>query len=97
MTEQQTELLAKARRAVAAARRDAEAADSDFAAFGKEFAKTGLLPGRLHSILVKAFEARQDSDYEMLPIPTAEETAESIAAAEQFVAAVEKSLREGGR
>jgi uncharacterized protein (UPF0332 family) len=67
------------------------------AAFGREFAKTGLLPKRMHSILVRAFDDRQDSDYEMLPIPTSEETAGSLAAAEEFVAAVEKFLKAGGQ
>ena len=67
------------------------------AAFGKEFARTGALPGRFHAVLREQFDDRNVSDYGTGQGPSAEDAARSIAAAEEFVAAVEKLLKQGGK
>ncbi len=46
------------------------------AGFGKEFVKKGLLPMELHKSLVKAFRERQKGDYEVIEMPSRDETEE---------------------
>jgi len=67
------------------------------AAFGKEFAKTGILPARFHAVLREQFDDRNASDYGSGQGPSMENAGRSIAAAGEFVAAVEKFLKEGGK
>ncbi len=64
------------------------------AAFGKHFAKTGRVPRRLHHLLTKAFEARQEADYELAATFSLEEARRRVAEAEEFCTGV-RPLIEG--
>ena len=62
------------------------------AAFGREFARPQRLNRKLHDYLLKAFDARQAADYHSLVRLSAEDAAEQIRRAEEFLAAVENHL-----
>lgn len=64
------------------------------AAFGKHFVKTGRLPRRLHRLLTKALEARQEADYELATGFSLEEARARVAEAEEFLTGV-RPLIEG--
>jgi len=55
------------------------------AAFGREFVKTGLVEVEFHQYLLRAFETRQESDYEAAPTVSAERAAEMVAQAQEFI------------
>ena len=63
-------------------------------AFGREFAKTGILPVELHGKLIQAEKRRLTGDYDARNAVTTDEAAESINDAEEFVAAIEKHLKQ---
>jgi uncharacterized protein (UPF0332 family) len=66
------------------------------AAFGREFARPGLLPCELHRWLQEAFEARNESDYEIHGevLPKAAKT--HIERAERFLKQVRNYLKASG-
>lgn len=55
------------------------------AAFGEQFVKTGSVPAHFHRYLIHAMEVRHAGDYGGLNDVTADESAEQIARAEDFV------------
>ena len=55
------------------------------AAFGEHFVKTGIAPAHFHRYLIHAMEVRHAGDYGGLNDVTAEESAEQIARAEEFL------------
>jgi uncharacterized protein (UPF0332 family) len=61
------------------------------AAFGERYAKTGLVPTQLHRYLIEGMETRHLGDYATTPI-AAEEAAEQIARAEEFLEVVSQHL-----
>lgn len=65
-------------------------------AFGHDFVATGRLRPELHQYLREAFDNRNVADYRTTPRPSAEDAAEGIAHAQEFVAAVEEYLRQPG-
>ena len=56
------------------------------AAFGTHFAKTGVVPPEFHRYLIRSMEVRHAGDYDNVQAVTAEEAAEQITRAEQFLA-----------
>lgn len=56
-------------------------------AFGKHFAKTGTLDPKYHGLLLDAFRARQESTYDALANPGAEQVEEMLGGADSFLAA----------
>ena len=68
------------------------------AAFGKAFAKAGKFPVEMHRELITGFERRNEGEYGPSAAVSKEEAEKALRAAEEFVAAVEKFLKEqGGR
>ena len=63
-------------------------------AFGQHFVKTGMVSKRLNQILRRAFDARQEADYDLVATVTLDQAGEIHAAAEEFVAGV-RPLVEG--
>lgn len=53
--------------------------------FGREFIKTGILPQKLHSYLIRSFREREKGDYEVIIFPTKDEAEEILANAEIFI------------
>lgn len=64
-------------------------------AFGKHFAKTDLVPRRLHKLLIRAFEARQEPDYELGARMTLDEARERATDAEEFIAGLRPIIEAG--
>lgn len=62
------------------------------AAFGKHFARTNELPRKFHRYLIDAEDDRLIGDYDANPALTAEDSAERIAQAEEFIALAEEHL-----
>jgi len=60
-------------------------------AFGEHFVKTGRVAPEFHRELIRAMEVRQAGDYDIIDL-TAEESAEQIAKAQEFVQMVENLL-----
>jgi uncharacterized protein (UPF0332 family) len=56
------------------------------AAFGTHFAKTGIVPPEFHRYLIRSMGVRHAGDYGNMQAVTAEEAAEQITRAEQFLA-----------
>ena len=65
-------------------------------AFAHEFVKPGLLSKDRHRWLQTAFEKRQVSDYEYLPIVEEPEVLEMAAHARQFLSTAEEFLKNEG-
>lgn len=63
-------------------------------AFGKHFAKAGLVPRRLHQLLIQAFDVRSRADYDVAALVTLDEAQVVVAAAQEFCAGV-RPLIEG--
>ncbi|HLO52576.1 MAG TPA: HEPN domain-containing protein [Kamptonema sp.] len=61
-------------------------------AFGREFARTGRVPTEFHRFLIDAQDLRNTGDYGMLDAVTADQAAEQITRAEQFLALAENLL-----
>lgn len=61
------------------------------AAFGQRYAKTGRLPSELHRYLIEGMETRHLGDYSTTPV-AAEESAEQIVRAEEFLRVVTQQL-----
>ncbi len=64
--------------------------------FGREYVKTKVIAPEFHQILIKAFESRQKSDYDIYWKMTLDDAQTQLAAAKQFVTEIEKVLRGGG-
>jgi len=54
-------------------------------AFGREFARTGRVPVKFHQFLIRAQELRNAGDYGEINAVTANQAADSIAQAEEFL------------
>ena len=54
-------------------------------AFGREFARTGRVPVKFHQFLIRAQELRNAGDYGEIDAVTANQAADSIAQAEEFL------------
>ncbi|WP_293134271.1 HEPN domain-containing protein [Microcoleus sp. bin38.metabat.b11b12b14.051] len=61
-------------------------------AFGREFARTGRVPVKFHQFLIRAQELRNAGDYGEINAVTANQAAESIAQAEEFLELAEKMI-----
>jgi uncharacterized protein (UPF0332 family) len=61
------------------------------AAFGERYAKTGRVPTGLHRYLIEGMETRHLADYSTTPV-AAEEAAQQIARAEEFLEVVSHYL-----
>ena len=61
------------------------------AAFGERYAKTGRVPTELHRYLIEGMEVRHLGDYSTTPVE-AEDAAEQIARAEEFLRVVSQRL-----
>ena len=66
------------------------------AVFGKEFIKTGLLPEKLHSYIIEAFNERQKGDYEVIFMQSLERALDIIQKADEFIKETEKFLKDSG-
>ena len=62
------------------------------ALFDSEYVRTGIFPREMHKDFARAFQLRQESDYQDLRTVSREEAEEIVARAERFLAAVEKYL-----
>jgi uncharacterized protein (UPF0332 family) len=60
--------------------------------FGREYVKTNIIAPEFHQMLIKAFELRQKSDYDIYWEMTLEDAQTQLAAAKQFMAEIEKIL-----
>ncbi len=54
-------------------------------AFGREFARTGRVPVKFHQFLIRSQELRNAGDYGEINAVTANQAADSIAQAEEFL------------
>lgn len=54
-------------------------------AFGREFARTGRVPVKFHQFLIRSQELRNAGDYGEMNAVTANQAADSIAQAEEFL------------
>ncbi len=63
-------------------------------AFGSEFAKPGLIPVQLHRHLINAFDDRLKATYDYETVVSEDKATKTLQRAEEFVAAIEKFLRE---
>ena len=65
------------------------------AAFGQVFAKTGRVPVELHRFLIEGADSRNVGDYDTGPGLDADEAAEQIRRAEEFLQVAEQMLTSG--
>jgi uncharacterized protein len=63
-------------------------------AFGEYFVKTGLLDAKYSRMLIRAFESRNDTDYDIRFMVTAELAQRRLRDAQQFVEQIETYIRE---
>ncbi len=61
-------------------------------AFGREFARTGRVPVKFHQFLIRSQELRNAGDYGEINAVTANQAAESIAQAEEFLELAENLM-----
>ncbi|MEN6333131.1 MAG: HEPN domain-containing protein [Phycisphaerales bacterium] len=66
-------------------------------AFGEQFVKTGVFPRELGRELNKAFEKRQLSDYEAVPVVSDEDADNVLVGATEFCANVERWISESSK
>jgi uncharacterized protein (UPF0332 family) len=62
--------------------------------FSKEFVKTGIFEKKYFDMLRKAFELRQNGDYEPQPVATKEQAEEMLEKAKEFLEAARRYLGE---
>lgn len=63
-------------------------------AFGEYFVKTGLLDAKYSRMLIRAFESKNDTDYDVRFMVTAELAQRRLQDAQQFVEQIETYIRE---
>ena len=61
-------------------------------AFGREFARTGRVPVKFHQFLIRAQELRNAGDYGEINAVTANQAADSIAQAEEFLELAQNAI-----
>ncbi|MCS7151007.1 MAG: HEPN domain-containing protein [Endomicrobia bacterium] len=61
--------------------------------FNKEFVKTKIFDKKYFDYLTKAFELRQNSDYEPQPVATREQAQDILQKAKEFLKAAKKYLK----
>jgi uncharacterized protein (UPF0332 family) len=66
------------------------------AAFGEHFVKSGLFEAKFSRMLIRAFESRNDTDYDVRFVAGTELAKSRLQDAQEFVEQVETYLREGG-
>ncbi len=60
--------------------------------FGREYVQTKIIAPEFHQMLIRAFESRQKSDYDIYWEMTFDEVQAQLVAAKQFVAEIERIL-----
>lgn len=60
--------------------------------FGREYVKTGTIAPEFHQMLIKAFELRQKSDYDIFWEVTLVDVQEQLDSAKRFIAEIENIL-----
>ena len=61
-------------------------------AFGREFARTGRVPVKFHQFLIRSQELRNAGDYGEINAVTANQAADSIAQAEEFLELAQNAI-----
>jgi uncharacterized protein (UPF0332 family) len=61
-------------------------------AFGREFARTGRVPVKFHQFLIRSQELRNAGDYGEINAVTANQAADSISQAEEFLELAQNSI-----
>ena len=65
------------------------------AAFGEHFVKPGLFEAKVSRMLIRAFESRNDTDYDVRFVVDAELAKSRLQDAQEFVAQIETHLKKG--
>ncbi|MBI1882267.1 MAG: HEPN domain-containing protein [Chloroflexi bacterium] len=60
--------------------------------FGREYVQTKVIPPEFHQMLIRAFESRQKSDYDVYWEMTFDNVQAQFTAAKQFVTEIERVL-----